>query len=114
METLTSLLAVITGLLLRLALPILGTGILIYFLRKLDAHWQTEAQLPQPVIQNIECWKIKRCTPEQRRNCIALNSRLPCWQSHRLPNGYLREACLSCKVFIEAPVPALKTEPRRM
>jgi len=114
METIISLGALITGLLIRLAIPIALTALLIVFLRKLDAHWQTEAQLPQPVIQNIECWKIKRCTPEQRRNCMALNSSLPCWQAHRLPNGYLREVCLSCKVFIEAPMPALKTEPRRM
>jgi hypothetical protein len=31
-----------------------------------------------------------------------------------LSNGYLAEECISCKVFIEAPVPALKIEPRRM
>ena len=114
MEIIISFGALIIGLLIRLAMPIALTALLIFFLRKLDAHWQTEAQLSQPVIQNIECWKIKSCPPEQRRNCIALNSSLPCWQSQRLPNGYLREACLSCKVFIEAPMPALKTESRRM
>jgi hypothetical protein len=32
----------------------------------------------------------------------------PCWQIHRLSNGYLREACLDCEVFINAPAPALK------
>jgi hypothetical protein len=114
MQIFISLLVLITGLLIRLAIPIALTALLIFLLRKLDAHWQTEAQLHQPAAHNIECWKIKRCTPEKRRNCIALNSSLPCWQAQRLPNGYLREECLSCKVFIEAPMPVLQAEPRRM
>jgi hypothetical protein len=114
METLTSLLAVIAGLILRLALPIIGTGILIYFLRKLDAHWQKEGQLEPVSIPKIECWKIKGCSPEQQKNCVAVTSPLPCWQVHRLSNGYLHEKCLSCKVFVDAPLPTLKIESRRM
>lgn len=114
METITSLLAVIAGLLLRLALPIIGTAILIYFLRKLDAHWQEEAQLAPVSLQKVECWKIKGCSPEQKKKCVAASSPLPCWQVYRLPNGYLREECISCKVFVDAPLPTLKFEPRRM
>jgi hypothetical protein len=114
METIVSLFAVIAGLLLRLALPILGTAILIYFLRKLDAHWQKEAQLAPVPIQKAKCWKIKSCTPEQQKNCPAAASPQPCWQVYRLPNGYLREKCISCDVFIDAPTPTLKIEPRRM
>ena len=114
METLTSLLALIVGLLLRLAVPIAITALLIFFLRKLDAHWQAEAQLAEPAGQDIHCWEIKGCTPEQRENCVAAKSNIPCWQVKRLPNGYLREECLSCEVFTEAPMPALKTEPRRI
>jgi hypothetical protein len=114
METITSLLAVIVGLLLRLAIPIALTALLIFFLRKLDARWQAEAELPQPVAQTVECWKIKDCPPEQLENCVAHESTLPCWQAKRLPNGYLREECLTCEIFTEAPMPALKTEPRRI
>ena len=114
MEIITSLLAIITGLLLRLALPILGTGVLIYFLRKLDAHWQREAQLAPGSVQKVECWKIKGCSPEQRKSCIAANSPLPCWQVQRLPNGYLREECIFCDVFTNVAAPTLKIEPRRM
>jgi hypothetical protein len=114
METITPLLVIIAGLLLRLALPIAGTGVLIFFLRKLDAHWQTEAQTAPTSVQKAECWKIKDCSPEQRNKCIAASSSLPCWQVYRLPNGYLREECISCKVFVDAPIPALKIEPRRM
>jgi len=114
METITPLLAVLTGLFLRLALPIAGTGILIYFLRKLDDHWQTEAKLTPLSTQKVECWKIKGCSQEQQKNCIAAASSVPCWQVHRLPNGYLNEKCVSCEVFIDAPTPTLKIEPRRM
>jgi len=114
METMISLLALIAGLLVRLAIPIALTALLIFFLRKLDTRWQAEAQIPQPVTQTVECWKIKGCSAEQRKNCLAYKSELPCWQAKRLPNGYLHEECLSCEIFTEAPMPALKTEPRRI
>lgn len=114
METLTSLLAILTGLLLRFAIPILGTILLIYILRKLDAHWQAEAErMPLPV-EKVECWKLKGCSEQQRESCSAAASPLPCWQTHRQPNGYLQEKCISCEVFINAPIPALKIEPRRI
>jgi hypothetical protein len=114
MDALTSFLAILAGLLLRLAIPIAGTGVLIYFLRKLDAHWQAEANLSPVSAQKVECWNTKGCPPEQRKNCMAASSPLPCWQVFRQPNGYLQQKCISCKVFVNAPVPALKTEPRRM
>lgn len=114
METLTSFLAILVGLLLRLAIPIAGTALLIYFLRKLDANWQAEAQLRPVSVQKAECWKIKGCPPDQQKDCPTAASPLPCWQVFRQPNGYLQDACISCEVFINAPIPALKTEPRRM
>lgn len=114
METVTSILAILAGFLLRMAIPIAGTAILIYFLRKLDAHWQAEAQLLAKPAPKIECWNIKGCSPAQQKNCLAASSPLPCWQAFRQPNGYLQEKCIACEVFIHAPIPALKTEPRRM
>jgi len=114
METIISLLAVAAGLLLRLAIPIALTVILIIVLRRLDASWQAETQLQPLPAQKTLCWKIKRCSREQRKNCPAASSPLPCWQVYRLPNGYLREECLSCKVFVDAPVPTLHIETRRM
>ena len=113
METIISLLAILVGLLVRLAIPIAITALLIIVLRKLDARWQVEAQKPV-TIEKPECWKAKGCPPEQVANCKGATSPLPCWQAYRLPNGYLREECLSCKVFTDAPIPALKIEPRRM
>src|SRR5215208_4325359 len=114
METIISFLAILSGLLLRLAIPIIGTSILIYFLRKLDAHWQTETELTPVPMQKTQCWKVKGCSPAQRENCLADSSPLPCWQVFRQPNGYLQEECISCEVFIDAPIPALKIEPRRI
>ena len=114
MDAITSLLFIITGVFLRLALPILGTAILIFLLRKLDAHWQNEAQLAPVCEPKFECWKINGCPPEQQKHCAAASSSLPCWQVNRLPNGYLREKCISCAVFINAPTPTLTIEPRRM
>ena len=105
METITSLFAIITGLLLRLAIPIAVTALVIYFLRKLDTRWQSEAQLTV-LVEKPECWKVKGCTPEQIKNCAAGQSPLPCWQAKRLPNGYLRDECISCEVFLNAPNPA--------
>lgn len=114
METITSLLIIVGGLILRLAIPILGTLTLVFFLRKLDNRWQTEAELQQKAINKPECWKIKGCAPDQVGQCEGAASPLPCWQIYRQPNGYLNEECLSCTVFTEAPVPTLKIEPRRL
>jgi hypothetical protein len=114
MEPISTLLALIAGLLVRLAIPIVITVLLIVLLRRLDAHWQKEAYLPILAIQKPECWQAKGCPPEQRANCMGAKSPLPCWQAFRLPNGYLREECLTCKVFTEAPMPALKIETRRL
>jgi hypothetical protein len=114
METIPSLLYVVAGLLLRLAVPILGTGLLVFTLRKLDERWQAEAKLYPPLVDKPECWKVKGCTSQQTGSCKAYESNLPCWQVHRLPNGYLKEECLSCQVFTEAPIPTLNPEPRRL
>jgi hypothetical protein len=114
METLTSILTILAGLLLRFAIPIVGTIILVFLLRKLDAHWQAEAELTPVTLEKFECWKVKGCSEEQRKNCVGATAPLPCWQVYRQPNGYLQERCISCEVFINTPAPALKIEPRRM
>jgi hypothetical protein len=114
METITSIAVVLAGLLIRFAIPILLTALLIFLLRRLDIRWQAEAREPVLEIQKPECWKVKGCAPEQRKECIGFKSKLPCWQAYRQPNGYLREECLACEVFVKAPMPTLQTEPRRM
>ena len=114
METIPAFLALCFGLLVRLALPIAITLVLVYFLHRLDSRWQAEAHLQPMLLQKPESWKIKGCPLERQTNCIARTSSLPCWQMLRLPNGYLREECISCKVFIDAPIPVTKIESRRM
>jgi hypothetical protein len=114
MEAVVSILYIISGFVLRLAIPIAGTALLVFLLRKLDAHWQAEAERQPVPTHKPECWKIKGCAPEQMENCAATTSSLPCWQIFRLPNGYLNEKCINCEVFIEAPIPTLTIEPRRL
>jgi len=109
MENLSTILALGFGLLLRLAVPSAVTLIAVYFLSKLDAHWQAQAEAELKVhavaIERPECWKIKYCPPEQRQACPAFLSTKPCWQVYRRPNAYLLEKCLACEVFLEAPIP---------
>jgi len=108
METITPLLAVIAGIALRLAIPIVITAIAVYFLRRLDNRWQAEAeeQLLLPVVEKVKCWEIKGCTAEMRATCIGYQSEQPCWQAFREKSGQLQERCLGCNVFQQAPIPA--------
>jgi hypothetical protein len=114
METFVSFFYILLGFFVRLAIPILGTLLLIFFLRKLDARWQDEAERQGARVNKPQCWKIQGCAPEQVEKCPGAQSPLPCWQVYRLPNGYLNEECIHCEVFIEAPVPTLTIEPRRL
>jgi len=100
---------IVAGLLLRFGVPILVTAILIFGLMKLDKRWQVEAakQLARVGIRNIGCWEINNCPEDNRANCKAYQQpELPCWQVFREASGVLREKCLGCKVFQEAPLPA--------
>ncbi len=114
METLISLFYVLAGFVLRLTIPIVGTVLLVLILRRLDARWQAEAKRSPAIENKQECWKVMGCSTEQMENCPAVTSPLPCWQVNRLPNGYLNEKCMTCKVFIDAPVPTLTVQPRRL
>ena len=107
MTDLQSVLAVLIGLSIRLAFPILVTALAVYALQKLDAHWQSEARGIPAKMDKPACWEIMGCSPAMRKNCVGKLSPLPCWQARRLENGYLREECLSCKVFLKAPLPFL-------
>jgi hypothetical protein len=107
METVTAVLAVFTGFVLRLAIPVAITVVAIYFLRRLDTRWKTEAeqQLQYPLVEKPKCWEINGCSAEKRAACPGYQSKLPCWQAFRHENGYLQETCLGCDVFRKAPVP---------
>lgn len=104
-----AILALILGLTIRLGLPLLLTLLVVIGLRQLDARWQKEAELERGLLVRDEepCWKEQGLSMEEIKARAAANGK-PCWQIHRLSNGYLREACLDCEVFIHAPAPALK------
>jgi len=98
-------LAVLTGLAVRLLLPILVTGFVVVALSQLDKRWRGEGSANRLRVEKPECWKTQRCASSSRKDCPAYRSALPCWQVFRLSNGYLDEKCLACPVLIKAPVP---------
>ena len=98
-----------TCLLLRIGIPILCTGGLVYLLSQLDARWQKEAMQQQtPVLKTDQkpCWEQKNCPPDQVATCPVTKSAEPCWQVMRESNGSLSQKCLDCQVFRNAPIPA--------
>jgi hypothetical protein len=105
--------AVVLGLLVRFGLPVLGTGLLIWFLRKLDERWQREAAGVQSVeseesqiFSTLRCWIFNDCTPEQRERCPAfIEAMRPCWQVHRNGDGSMKSECIDCELFKQAPIP---------
>jgi hypothetical protein len=105
MEVIYSYLAIALGIILRIGIPILVTALISLYLHRLDERWQEESEDMEEVVEKPECWKITGCLPEQRAKCNAFLSPLPCWQALRLPNGYMREKCLTCQVFRKARVP---------
>jgi hypothetical protein len=104
METMDTLLVFLSGVFVRLALPIAVTLIAVYFLHRLDVRWQSEAGAG-PGVEKPECWKVRNCPPAARAACPGFVSPEPCWQAKRQPSGYLAEDCLTCDVLLTAPVP---------
>ncbi len=101
-------LAFVLGLLLRIGIPVAVTALIFSLLRRLDERWQKEARAIPVLSSQRPCWEIKGCTGEKRKNCPAsAQPKVPCWQVFRTKNGLLREDCLGCDVFRQAPAPVL-------
>lgn len=109
MEWLTTVSAIILLLILRIALPIAVTLLIIFLFKKLDEGWKREADLEGTQIVkagNIGCWEINQCPAEKRALCKAYTDPdKPCWQVLRDQNGRLQEDCIGCDVFRRSPVP---------
>lgn len=109
MEWLPTTLAMILGILLRIAVPVLVTILFIFLLRKLDERWKAESDLGDVMLVkpgNVGCWEINMCPEDMRAKCKAYqNQDTPCWQVFRNENGRLKERCIGCDVFRHAPVP---------
>lgn len=106
MDWINSVLVVLAGLGLRLAIPIGITLLAVYILRKVDDRWQKDAaQFPFPAeVERPQCPDVNNCPAGTMKG--RPTSTEPCWQLHRQANGYLDEACLDCQVFHQAPIPA--------
>ena len=108
MDTITTVLAVLAGITLRLGLPILVMVVAVYFLRRVDNRWQEEARqrMANTVMQapQTPCWEVHNC--QNKEKCMAFaNPGTPCWQQFRSEEGLLKGSCLECSVFRNAPVP---------
>ena len=109
MDELITTVAIIVGVLLRVAIPLAVTFTFIRLLKWLDERWQQEADLKGvTVVQagNIGCWEVNNCPEEQLAGCRAYaNPDKPCWQVFREKDGRLQERCIGCDIFKHAPVP---------
>jgi hypothetical protein len=95
----------------RLAIPLLVTMLIVYALRRLDARWQAEAQqrgegataaAPHEAlaVSTAPCWQVRRCPPQRRDRCPAyLRPNLNCWAARNQAEGRLPDRCLTCILF---------------
>jgi hypothetical protein len=113
MSTLYQLGTIVLGVLLRIGVPLAGTMLFIWLLRRLDVRWKAEAEKERAahpaagaVIVQTRCWEKKNCPAAARAKCAAYAEQdTPCWQVHRRATGQLRDSCLGCDVFRQMPVP---------
>ncbi len=113
MVTSVEILGLVGLFILRLAVPITITAMIVYGLRRLDARWQAEAEaeahhalqiaLPPPPTVRVAtkpCWECNGCPEELRRNCPAYQlAALPCWLARLRVEGRLPAKCYGCKQF---------------
>jgi hypothetical protein len=107
MNDTSTALAVLVGLSLRIAVPVLITIVAVLALSRLDRHWQSEAGPASAGVRKPQCWKTQSCSAEKRKDCPGYKSAQPCWQVFRQGNGYLDQKCLGCPVLVAAPIPNL-------
>jgi hypothetical protein len=102
----STLLVFVTGVLLRIGIPVALTAGLFYLLNRLDRRWQKEAKTFPAAVVGKPCWEVKGCPPEKKKECPAFaQPKVPCWQVFRTKDGVLKESCLGCEIFRGAPAP---------
>ena len=85
---------------------LIAVAVVVFILGRMDARWQAQAEAERLILtgDDVPCWKEQGLSIEEIR-LRAEKNKQPCWQTHRLSNGYLRESCLDCEVFLTAPIP---------
>jgi hypothetical protein len=107
MESLNAFLVVLTGLLLRLGVPIGLTVLAAWLLKRLDEGWQRQAEHRRAGANalgaapaEVRCWEKRACPEAGRERCPAYaRPDIPCWQVFREIEGGLPSRCLLCEVF---------------
>jgi hypothetical protein len=107
---------------LRLGVPLAVTAAVVWWLRRLDARWQAEAEAksrralelkaaasgaaPPAAHPARPCWEERNCAESVREHCPAyLQPAVPCWLARRAADGHLPAACVGCDRFTPAPAP---------
>jgi hypothetical protein len=110
MDTMQGFLLAVAWFLLRFGLPLIGTILVCWFFKRLDARWQEEAEVYKREkgfdhrVPVTHCWLFSACSEEKREKCPAYqNQNIPCWQHFRNKNGELKDNCIGCIVFRGAP-----------
>ena len=98
---------------LRLGVPLAVTILLCWWLRRIDAKWQAEAEAyreqstaGQRAAEDSEqgqdkpCWLVKKCPEARYRECAAFRLQdLPCWLARLRTDGRLPDLCSNCALF---------------
>ena len=105
----------VSGILLRIAIPIgitIGASVL---LRRLDKKWRDEADQQNknlPSLVNIwlenPCWETNECEETRRETCDAYQQEsLPCWEVFQ-NNGHFQKQCKNCSYLEDLPIIPVK------
>lgn len=112
--------AIASFFILRIGFPLALVILLAWWLRRLDARWQAEAQrsslaildaelTPVPVDLGDEkpCWERRNCSSDRRDACPAYhNVAMMCWCAREAGEGALPAACVTCGLYMRVIAPA--------
>lgn len=112
MDDLFPVIAVLAGFLVRFGIPIGLTLLIAFTLKRLDERWKSELDLDKVHVHSlgadarqVRCWEQMDCPASIRDGCAAYaQPAVSCWQVFRAENNLLKEECLTCEVFLSAPL----------
>ncbi len=101
----------VSGILLRIAIPIGITFGVASVLRRLDKKWREEADQKQVGLLSMTsiwlenpCWEMNDCEETRRETCDAYQQEdNPCWDVFKT-NGHLQKKCKNCAYLEDLPL----------